>query len=107
MALGGVAQVRPRSEVDRRGELRQEVVGHDEVQIEPGEIPIGLARHLVDLELREEHPALGVVEVGQGVEAFRPEALVADIQGGHGSETLPTHAVRKLVPDACLDGFAP
>src|SRR6266496_3964642 len=71
-----VPEVGARGQVDGRRELGQEVLRKVEVQVEPRQVAALLPLDLVEVELREEHPALGMVRVGQRLEALRKDALV-------------------------------
>ena len=68
LALRDVAEVRPRGQEDGRRELGQEVLGDVEVEVEARQVALLLPLDLVDVELREDHPAFGVVGVGQRLE---------------------------------------
>jgi len=81
LALRDISEVRPSRQVDRGREVRQEVVGEVEVQVKARQIPAFLLEDLVDVELREHHPALGVVRVRQRQEALGEHAPVADLCG--------------------------
>jgi hypothetical protein len=106
LALGDVPQVRTRGEEDGGRELRQQVVRQVEVEVEPREVPRLLPLDLVDVELGEQHPALGMVGMRQGQEAAGKRVLVPDLVRAHGREPLPRPALGQARPHAVLDGLA-
>ena len=106
LAPGHVAQVGPGGQVHRRGKGRQQMLGQVEVQIEPRQIACGLAFGLVDERLREDHPAVFVVRVRQGIKPRRPESVALDLLRGHGRQGGPGDACRKLDADAGLHRLA-
>jgi len=108
LPLRHVAQVGSRRQVDRRGKLRQKMLGQVEVQVEARQITALLTLDLVDVMFGEQHAALRVIRMRQREKAFRPQALFADLLGRHGRQFFPgLHARRQLHPDALLDRFAP
>ena len=79
--------------------------GSIEIEVEAGEIALLLLLHLVDLEFREEHPAFGVVGVGQGQEAGREEVAGFDLVGSHFRELVPGNACGSLTRTPCWTGL--
>jgi len=65
-------------------------------RVEALEVALLLLLDLVDVELRERHPALGMVGVGQGKEAERPGPAIPDLRGCHRGESVPGDARRQL-----------
>ncbi len=54
------------------------------IEIKAGEVARLLLLDLVNLELREDHPAFPVVGVGEGEESCREHVFLADFLSGHG-----------------------
>ncbi len=75
------------------------------IQIEPGEIPSLLSLDLVDLELGENHAALGVVWVGQGEKPLGPEVLLPDFLRGHIGQLFLGHSRGQSGPDPFLNNL--
>ena len=103
LALRDVTQIRPGRQVDRGRELGQEPVGNVEVEIEAGQVPARLLLSLGDLEQREDHPALGVILVGQRHEAggYSPLSRISSgVILARASQVVPAG---KLDADAVLD----
>ncbi len=106
LALRDVPQVGPGGEEDRRRELGKEVLGDVEVEIEAGEVALLLLLDFVDVELREDHPSLGVVRVGERLEAAREELPLADLVRLHRPELVPRDPGAQPHPDAVLQRLA-
>ena len=106
LAARHIAQVQPRGQVDRRRELRQEVLRQVEIQVEAREVAISLAPGFVDQRLREDHAAGFVMRVRQGKKARRPEVLGLDVFWRPGGEILPGHVLGQLYAHALLHGLA-
>ena len=106
LSLGDVAEVRARGQVDRGRKLRQEMVGQVKVEIEPCQVSLCLLLDLIDVELREEHTALGVIGVRQRHEALREEVLLVNFLRCHLAERLPRDAPLQLDAGTGLDRLA-
>ena len=105
--LRDVAQVRPRRQEDRRGELRQQVLRQVEVEIEAGQVAVGLLLGLVDQGLREDHAARLVVRDAAAEESRPARASWLLISSGvSGGELLPGHARGQLHAHAVLHRLA-
>ena len=65
LALRHVAEIRSRGQEDWRRKLGQKVIGKVELEIEAVQITARLAQDLVDVKLREQHAALGLLRVRQ------------------------------------------
>jgi hypothetical protein len=107
LPLRDVPEVGARDEEDRGRELGKEVVGEVEVQIEALQVALLVALDGVDVELREHHPALGMVGVGQGQEPEGKGVAGADLLRGHPVERVPRHAGGQPGPHPVLHGLAP
>ncbi len=107
LPLGYVAQIGPSSEIDRRRKLRKKTTGHNIVEVETSQIPAGLLFDFVDVVLGEEHATFGVIGMGEGEEAFRPETFFTDFRRAHGCQVFPSNPLRELDPDPRLDLFSP
>ena len=103
LALANVAQVQARSQIHRRREFRQKVIGQVEIEIEARQVAALLLLDFVDVELREDHAAFGMIRVRQGQEAAGEHAFLADFFGLHGREFLPRHPFRQFNAHAFLD----
>ena len=108
LAVRHVAQIEAGGQENGRRKLRQEMVRQIEIQIEPRQIAVFLLLDLVDVKLRKQHPAFGMIGVRQGQKALRPKALIADFLGRHGGQIVPrADAGRQPHPHALLHGLAP
>ncbi|MNJ51400.1 hypothetical protein D3C77_467020 [compost metagenome] len=106
LALGHVAEVGASGEEDRRRKLRQEMLGQIEIQVEARQVAVLDLLHLVDLKLREDHAAFGMIGMWQGHEAEGEALLLANLLGAQPGQFVPARAVRQLDPHAALDRFA-
>ena len=106
LALRDVAQIRTRRQVDRRRKLRQEVLGQIVIEVEPREVARFLSFDLVDVLLREEHPALGMIRMRQREQALGPQVLLADLLRRQLSELRPSHGRRESNAHTFLDRLA-
>ena len=106
LPLRDVAEVGARDQEDRGRELGQEVVGQVEVEVESLQVPLLVALDGVDVELGEQHPALGMIGVGQGQEAERERVTLPDQLRRHPAQRFPRDAGRQLRAHAGLDRLA-
>ena len=106
LALGDVAEIRPRRQEDRGRALREQMLRRQEIEIEAREVAPLLRFHQVDVRLREQHPALGMVRMRQRHEARGLCVAFLDLGGGHRAERLPRDARRQLHAHAGLHGLA-
>ncbi len=65
------------------------MIGKIEIKVEARQIALLLLLQLVDLELRKEHAAFGVIRVRQRKEPGRPNVLFANLFRGHPGQLLP------------------
>ena len=104
-ALGNIAEVRTRGQVDRRRKFRQKMIRDVEIQIEAGEVTPFLLHDLVDFEFWKNHSAFGMVWMRQRIESLRELVLVADFGWAHRRQLVPSHAGGQLDANALLQGL--
>ncbi len=100
--LADIAQIRPGGEKDGRGKFRQQMIGQIEIEIEPGQVALLLFLQLVDLKLREDHPALGMIRVRQRQKTRGPDIFVADLLRRHPGQLVPCRALWQAHAHALL-----
>ena len=87
-------------------ELGQEVIGQIEVEIEARQVAAGLRQHLVDVKLRKQHAAFGLLADAAAAETLREEVGLSDLVGREVGEALPALAVGQEHAHAGLHGLA-
>ena len=97
-----VAQVGPRREVDRRGELGRNMMRKIEVEVEPREVPTRLPLCLVNQRLRKEHPAGLVMRMRQREKSLGPQIFRLDLGRRHTRQRFPRCASLELHANAVL-----
>ena len=107
LALRHIAEVGPRGEKDGRGKFRQEMIGQIEVEIEARQVALLLFLQLLDLELRKEHAAFGMIRMRQREESRGPNILFADLLRRHFRELFPCDALGQSNPHALLHRLFP
>ncbi len=106
LALRHVAEIRPRRQIDRRGRLREQVLGRHEIQIEARQVAAFLLFHQIDVRLWKHHAAFGMILMRQRQEAGRIDIALANLGGRQRGESVPRHAFRQLHAHAGLHRLA-
>ena len=106
LPLRDVAEILPGREEDGRRELGQEMVGQIEIEIEAREIAPGLTQDFLDVKVRKQHAAFGLLRMRERHEAARENVPLADVFGREAREVFPGEPVLKTHANAPLNGFA-
>src|SRR5712692_6753803 len=106
LALRDIAQVGAGGQVDGWRKRGQEAIRQIEIDVEPGQVSPVLLLDRVDLEVRKDEAALGMVGMRQGVEPLRIEIVLANLVRAHRRQPLPGHPGGQFDADAFLHGFS-
>ena len=95
-----VSEFGTRGEENRRRKLRRDVLRKVEVDVEAPQIAPFLAADFINLPIREDLAAGGVLDMRQRQEPRRQQTLLPDFVGRHRRQSVPGHACRELDADA-------
>ena len=89
LAHRNITEIGPRRQVNGRGKLREKMIRHIQVQIEPGQVTRFLFHQFVDVKLGEDHPSFRMIRMRQRQESIRKNVLFQNALRGHGRELVP------------------
>src|SRR5688572_3766172 len=81
------------------------MIGKVMIEIEPREVSLLLLFQFIDLELRKEHAAFGMVGMRQGKKTAGPRVFFTHLLRSHASELIPSNTFGQEDTDAFLHGF--
>ena len=107
LSLRHIAKVGAGCQENRRGELRQEMIGQIEIEVEPRQIALLLPLEFIDHEEGKHHAAFGMVWMRERHETGGKNVLRANFIRSQRSQHLPRDAGLKPGAHSLLHGLSP